>query len=362
MTNANDLVILIHLLGFITGLVLYGMLLGLALRSPPMAHADLDGKSAYLPPNRLPLATAILGLMWNLGGLATFGLRDLGIGKPLPLLIAAAFSALSFLPAVLVHSAQHREQVSTQTKFARLLIFAAYGLSAFATVMHFISATRSNLELTHAALRILIAGFSAVSIGLFYLTRRQPGRQRAVWGVALSLFAVSALHLSDPRGDVASWSVELVGHHASLLLAVAILYQDYRFAFADLFLKRALALVILVAIASGMYLTAGKRLLSINDAHGDVDPRAVGGLLALWVATALLYPAVRRAVAWFVQSIVLRRPDYSLLRTEIAQRIASCEAPELVLDQICTRLKPALSAQQVRWLNVDAPANVNKRK
>ena len=62
-------------------------------------------------------------------------------------------------------------------------------------------------------------------------------------------FAVSALHLSQlHRGD-ASWPVELLGHHASVPLALAILYQDYPFAIADLFLKRALTLLTLVAAA-----------------------------------------------------------------------------------------------------------------
>ena len=47
--------------------------------------------------------------------------------------------------------------------------------------------------------------------------------------------------------EESSWLVELVAHQSSLPLALAILYQNYRFAFADLFLKRAISLI-LVAI------------------------------------------------------------------------------------------------------------------
>ena len=70
---------------------------------------------------------------------------------------------------------------------------------------------------------------------------------------------MSALHLSQLHQGDASWPVELVGHHASLPLAFAILYQDYRFALADLFLKRALALLALVAVAFATVATFGVR-------------------------------------------------------------------------------------------------------
>ena len=70
--------------------------------------------------------------------------------------------------------------------------------------------------------------------------------------VALSIFAVIALHLAQHTGGE-SWSTELVGHHASLPLAFAILLRDYRFALADIFLKRALTLTLLVvAVATGV--------------------------------------------------------------------------------------------------------------
>ena len=42
-------------------------------------------------------------------------------------------------------------------------------------------------------------------------------------------------------------------------------------------------------------------------------------LVTLWVATALLYPSVRRMAAWFVDTVVLRRPDYRALRATIGR-------------------------------------------
>ena len=74
----------------------------------------------------------------------------------------------------------------------------------------------------------------------------QAGARRALWIAALSIFAVSALHLSQAHQGDGSWPIELLGHHASVPLALAILYQDYPFALADLFSKRALTLLVLI--------------------------------------------------------------------------------------------------------------------
>ena len=98
-------------------------------------------------------------------------------------------------------------------------------------------------------MRLLTYTFVALVVPLAAVTRGQPGARRALWAAALAIFAVSALHLSQLHQGDASWPVELVGHHASLPLAFAILYQDYPFALADLFLKRALALLGIVALA-----------------------------------------------------------------------------------------------------------------
>ena len=59
--NAAELV---NFVGFITGAVLYAMLLALVLRSPAR-----DRRPRGDP---LPLATAVLGLIWNLGELFAY--------------------------------------------------------------------------------------------------------------------------------------------------------------------------------------------------------------------------------------------------------------------------------------------------
>jgi signal transduction histidine kinase len=200
---------------------------------------------------------------------------------------------------------------------------------------------------------VLTFGFGALTVALLIYARRSPVWKRALWVVALSVFAVSALHISRHTTGAHPWFIELIGHHASLPLVIAILYQDFRFALADIFLKRALALVALVSVASGLYVLTVAPLLRMRDGNGDLDPRAVGALLGLWMATALIYPWLRRAIAWFVDAVVLRRADYQELRDELARIASSSEGTREILDEVCLRLSLALTANEVRWLEIE---------
>src|SRR5215475_6941795 len=61
---------LLNLLGYITGLSLYTMLLVMLLKAPRTASAlGADSDKS----DRLPLLTALLGLAWNLGALVDLG-------------------------------------------------------------------------------------------------------------------------------------------------------------------------------------------------------------------------------------------------------------------------------------------------
>jgi signal transduction histidine kinase len=336
---------LLNLLGFVTGTALYAMLLVMVLNQT-RARAPA-GK-----PDRLPLLTGVLGLTWNLGAWATVGLHGLGLG-PAPrlsaLLDAVSFTALGFLPAVVVHSVLRADEARP----ARGLTSLAYVVSAVAGMLHFKRAAMSGITPDHWALHILTIGFVALTLALLAYTWRQTKLftlKRAGWVVGLAVFSVSALHLSHHDGQNYSWPIELAGHHASLPLAFVILYQDYRFALADIFLKRALLLVLLVGVAFGLYLSVGETLMRRPE-----SPLATGLLLGLWVATALILPWLRRTVNRFVDAIVLRRADYDVVRAGLAERIAALDSPEGVLDEVCARLSAALTARDVRWADAREP-------
>ena len=288
---------LLNLVGLSAGIVLYAMLLAMVVRA-----SRTPGVAARFDP--LLLGTAVLGLIWNLCALPAYELPKVGIDGPFPFLSAVGFSALGFLPAVVVHSVLRGKREGVRGGGRRSLGWLAYSVSAVAATLHIQSAWTGGPVPSVLGMRLLTYTFVALIAPLAAATRGQPGARRALWAAALATFAVSALHLTQlHRGD-ASWPVELLGHHASLPLAFAILYQDYPFALADLFLKRALALLALLAVAFSAVLLFGQ----YSPAFDRLDPREVGVLVTLCVTTALLYPSLRRAIAWFVDTVVLHRP------------------------------------------------------
>ena len=112
--NAFNSAALVKLVGFTTGAALYALLLWMVARRSP---------------NKLLLATALLGLVWNVGGLAAYGARDFGFAPSLPLVLTLAYAALGFLPAVVVHLALPEQR-------ARWLARTAYALSGVAALSH----------------------------------------------------------------------------------------------------------------------------------------------------------------------------------------------------------------------------------
>lgn len=333
--NTPDAALLINLLGFAVGMSLYAMLLVMTVQRRRGERMDF-----------LPLATALLGLLWNAGELFAFVWRDFAGIAVSSALAAAAFSALGFLPAVVVHSAFSSERKTARSRF---LIAAAYVLSLAAAALHFREAGFDGAAPSNVALQILTFGYLLILAALFLLNLRQSVERKTVWASALAVFAVSALHLSFPHAGEGFWLTELVAHQASLPLALAVLYQDFRFAFADLFLKRALSLVLLAALVFGLYFAVGVPLFRVHESHAPSDSQPVFVLLGLWMLTALAYPYLHRAAIWFVDKVLLRRGDYKKLRAEIAREIENLETIETILDSVCTRFAAALTARTASW-------------
>jgi two-component system, LytTR family, sensor kinase len=321
----------VNLVGFITGAVLYAMLLALVLRAP-VRHGV--GASA----DRLPLATAVLGLIWNLGELAAYLLPRLGVAAASVGLTAISFPALGLLAAVVVHS------VARTLPRGNAIARGAYACAIAAGLLHVQTVVTGDPRPSLVAFALLTICFSVVIVVLAVLTRRQANGPRALWMLALALVAISATHLGRNHGDTSHWLIELAGHHAAIPLAFAILYQDYRFALADLFLKQALTLLVLVAVAFGGYV--------VISALAGTSSLAVGALLVLWIGSTLVYPWMRRQIVRFVDAVLLGRTDYVVLRHTITQELATLDTIEGVLNLACRRLGEALDARRVEWHTV----------
>jgi signal transduction histidine kinase len=336
--SARDLVALVHLVGFATGIALYGMLAAMTWRAsrrrPP------DGRTVG---GGIPLLAAVLGLLWNASALVVFGWHDFDLGDLSPWYTALAYIALGFLPAVVVDSATRSAERASRPHPLALL---AYGLSAIGGALQ-VQAVAQQGHISTSGLLTLTLGYVAIVLLLARSARGRTGSARALTAVALSAFAVSALHLSHHSSASDSWLVELIGHHASLPLVLVILYQDYRFALADLFLKRALSALALVAIVAAAYATLVAPLLERNASSLRIG--VPGVLLGVWIATALAYPVLRRGVHRFVDRVVLHRVDYRALRSSIVRDLSAAATPEDALTIACSRLAIALSASDVQW-------------
>src|SRR5262249_27845807 len=92
-----------------------------------------------------------------------------------------------------------------------------------------------------------------------------------------------------------------------------ILIQDYRFAFADLFLKSAIALLLLVSLSIAACVGLIVPLAYWRDSGGVLDPRATAVMVVGWVATAVTFPLLRQIASWLVDRVVLHRPDYDAM-------------------------------------------------
>ena len=319
---------LLNAAGLTIGLALYAMLLAMVLGARrPRAGLDL-----------VALATALLGLVWNLSALAMYGLPGFA-----PRWVAVcAFSALGFLPAVVVHSVLRGTGAATGIR--RALRMIAYGASSMAAMLQVEAAFAGHTIPSVLGFDLLTVFFIGVLLPLALLTRGQPGSRRALWGVALAAFAVSALHLSQ-FNETANWPLELVGHNASIPLAVAILYQDYPFAFADLFVKRTLTLIGLVAAVSASLWITG-----VGFGPGPiVSSSQIGTLMVLCVATALASSWIAGAAGWFVDTILLTRPNYRTVEARLARRLPAHDEASAVLDEVCgscpspsARLRPVV--------------------
>ncbi len=326
--------LLINLLGFAVGIALYA-LLGLMV----VRHRQRDRPRNI---SVLLLTTAALGILWNGGELYGFVQRDFGSAAISPMLAAIAFAALGFLPSVVVHSAQ------SDDSRIHWLTYLAYCVSVFAAALHFRAAFAGVGAPSEIALQTQTFASLALVVGLLIFNLKQTLEKKAIWASALLIFAVSALHLTGER-EGSAWYIELVAHQSSLPLAFAILYQNYRFAFADLFIKRAFSLLLLAGLAFGLYVFVAVPLLRYHETHDRDDVLAAALVVGLWIATALVYPALHKFADWLVDTVFLKRADYRELEAGLVRDIENSGSVEAVLDTVCNRLSDALTARRVEW-------------
>jgi len=273
---------------------------------------------------------AALSLFWNLGSLIVL-VRP---GLPswlLDLVIAASFSVLSLLPAVLLH-------LSLGDRHRRL-VTSGYVLSAVAVLMHFREIAGNGATLHQFALRLITIGFLLLA-GL--ATFREPFRRgRLLASMCLALFAMSFVHFGSAHASQA-WSSELIIHHAGIPLALFILLQDYRFVLVDAFL-RFLANALLAAVLTWMVIAAAFRLALVE--RRQPDPLQLALLLISVGLFLVFYAWLRERVqSWLTHAVFRRGGMEDLVKT--LQDVGPWSGEREYIEWAAARIAAALRVRE----------------
>jgi hypothetical protein len=306
---AIDQPLLINILGHASGALIFAIFLCLLFSG--RGWSGLRGR--YLS----GLAAA-LSLLWNLGSLIALVWPGLPAGV-LGLVVAISFSALSLLPAVLLHLSLGESQPA--------VVAGGYVLSAIAVGMHFWEIVGNGAALHQAALLLITIGFlalTAVAVTGVAIRRdrlRRPGGVRMAAAMCLALFAMSFVHFGAGHANQA-WSSELLVHHAGIPLALFVLLQDYRFVLLDAFV-RFLANAFLAAILTWLVIQAAFRLVLVERTAPEPLQEA---LLLIGVCLFLVFFAwLRNRVQSWLTRAVFRQGSLANLASRVTEGPATGE-------------------------------------
>ena len=266
--------LIVNVAGHLAGAIVFSIFLVLALRSRP---------GRRLHQGWLSIASAGLAWVWNAGSLATLLSRAGAIHWTLE---ALSFCSLSLLPAVLLHFSLNGKLPA--------IAGTGYLLSALATALHLSEDLAPGRHLHRWALWLITFGFGsltlACTVGLLRQGKETRGRtSQLLASMCLLLFAVSFSHFGAGHPPQA-WK-EVIVHHAGIPLALVILLQDYRFVFADAFVRFLANVLLAVSLAYAAIRLAA----DLSPADAALYPLAdVFGVAAL--CTLLIVFAYLRAV------------------------------------------------------------------
>ena len=330
--------LLINSIGHSAGVLLFSGFLVLVLRERRRGHDR---------PSWLPAVAATLALLWNAGSLAVLA-GYTGLVPNSDLLAALSFAVLSLLPAVLLH-------ISLRGT-ARPVWLAGYVLSAVAVTLHLAEFARPSPSFHQAAIWVITLGFGLLSVIAMLPARRLSSSPRTLAGsripvsMCLFLFAISFVHFGTGHASNV-WSAEIALHHAGIPLALYVLLQDYRFLLLDAFLR----FLATGVVASGL-LVLGLLLDERFGIHQLISGNAflqgllivLGGLLLV----ALIF--VRGRLQLLLTRVVFRRPDNTLLLSELREAGGTAASETAFLDAAAPRVAAYVQASRWDLLPVEA--------
>ena len=293
--------VLVNTMGHCAGVLIFGILFYLFVVSWRRAREDRS---------LLPALAAGLAMLWNAGSLIALARGD-GDDGATNIITTISFSALSLLPAVLLHI--------SLGALRRSLWSAGYILSVVSIGLHVTDLITGSVRFHSAALLLVTIGFGALTVISVIVDLRTSNRaagQRLAGAMCLFLFAISFVHFGSATAG-RMWEGELAVHHAGLPLALLVLLQDYRFLLMDTFLR----FIVNATLSAGALLLCARAVQSSDLTEHLEHPFDVG---VLFVAGCLLltgFVYLRNRA----QSLVTR---VLFLRSNVEESVALLRNPE----------------------------------
>ena len=255
------------------------------------------------PASRLSVAAASLAFVWNFASLAALACLEFG-WPGAEMAVAVSTSALSLLPAVLLH-------LALGPRFG-WIVATGYAMGAAAVTMHALENFIPGLS-HRSALVLTTVGFGALTIAATIGLLRQGAAERQttsrlVGAMALFLFALSLAHVGAEEHS--GWAIEILAHHGGIALALIVLLQDYRFVLLDSFVR----VIANLALAGGFILFASRWFATALAAASSPFRRGVAFVilvLLLW-----LYSELRQRLQLLLTSLVFGRRGGERLTAE----------------------------------------------
>lgn len=292
--------VLVNTIGHCAGVLIFGILLYLFIVSWRRSREERS---------ILPTLAAGLAMLWNAGSLLALARGD-GNDGATDIITTISFSALSLLPAVLLHI--------SLGKLQRSLWMAGYVLSVIAIGLHVADLLTGSVHFHSAALLLVTIGFGALTVISVIVDLRTSNRaagQRLAGAMCLFLFAISFVHFGSATAG-RMWEGEIAVHHAGLPLALLVLLQDYRFLLMDTFLR----FIVNATMSAAALLLCVRALQSQDLAEHWQHPFDMG---VLFVAGCLLltgFVYLRNRAQRLVTSVLF-------LRSNIEEPVAELRHP-----------------------------------
>ncbi len=285
--------LVVNAIGHCAGALAFGLLLYLIFLSRHRTYRA----------EHLLTAAAALAFTWNAGSLLALTLSD--FRSPLiDLLVSISFSALSFLPAVLLHIAVSGER-------RRPFLIIGYSVSTVSTLLHMVEMVRPDSRFHYAGLLLITAGFGGLAVLTLLVDRSRPGGRLAT-SLCLFLLAVSFVHFGSGNARQA-WSSEVALHHAGIPLAMIILLRDYRFLLMDAFLR--------LAVDGALAVGTAWTLFKVAASTAPLSPRTHPGVSVMVLIGASLGLALfiwlRGRLQQLLTKFVFVQPDVPLLESRL---------------------------------------------